>query len=97
LADTLSVTEKLSTAPEEMEKLDSVEAVLGHFTHKLNNTTATILGKAQMAKLALVSGKIQDPEGKLMPALQSIEASVAKICELVRLLEILPNLKKQPE
>jgi len=97
LADTISVTENLSPSAKEVENLETMEAVLGHFTHQLNNASATILGKAQVAKMALLKGKIQDPEGKLMPALQSIENSVAKICELVGLLQTLTDLKKERE
>lgn len=82
-----------SNSSEEKEK--TLEGVVGNFTHKLNNATATILGKAQLAKLAVMKGKIQDPEGKLLPALESIEAAVARITEATEILHTLPGLKKE--
>lgn len=77
------------------EKEETLEGVVGSFTHKLNNATATILGKAQLAKMAVMKGKIQDPEGKLLPALESIEAAVARISEAIEILQNLPGLKKE--
>lgn len=77
------------------EASESTDEIVGQFTHKLNNATATILGKAQLAKMAVLKGKIQDPEGKLLPALESIEAAVAKISETIEILQSLPGLKKE--
>lgn len=72
-----------------------IETVVGTFIHRVNNATATILGKAQLAKLALLKGKIADPEGKLKPALDSIEQSVAKIGEALQLLSLLTDKKEK--
>ncbi len=80
------------SAEEAPEKTDEI---VGQFTHKLNNATATILGKAQLAKLAVTQGKIHDPGGKLLSALESIEAAVTKISEAVEILQSLPGLKKE--
>ena len=77
------------------ENSETLDEIVGDFTHKLNNATATILGKAQLAKLAVMQGKIQDPEGKLLPALESIEAAVARISEATEILQNLPGLKKE--
>jgi len=77
------------------EGSESTDEIVGQFTHKLNNAAATILGKAQLAKLAVAQKKIQDPEGKLLPALESIEAAVAKIGEAVEILNALPGMKKE--
>ncbi len=77
------------------ETSENPEEIVGQFTHKLNNATATILGKAQLAKLAVTQGKIKDSEGKLLAALESIEATVAKIGEALEILQTLPGLKKE--
>lgn len=77
------------------EASEKAGEIVGQFTHKLNNATATILGKAQLAKMAVVKGKIQDPGGKLLPALESIEAAVGKITEAIEILQNLPGLKKE--
>lgn len=77
------------------ETSESTGEIIGQFTHKLNNATATILGKAQLAKMAVRQGKIQDSGGKLLPALESIEAAVAKISEAIEILQSLPGLKKE--
>jgi len=74
---------------------ESTEEIVGQFSHKLNNITATILGKAQLAKLAVTQGKISDPGGKLMAALEAIEAAVARIGESVAMLDALPGMKKE--
>lgn len=74
---------------------ESTEEIVGQFSHKLNNITATILGKAQLAKLAVTQGKISDPGGKLVSALEAIEAAVAKIGESVAMLDALPGMKKE--
>ena len=79
----------------EEERGERVEEIVGQFTHKLNNATATILGKAQLAKLSLTQGKIEDPGGKIRSALESIEAAVAKIGEAVEMLNALPGMKKE--
>ncbi len=78
------------------ENSATLEEVVETFTHKLNNAVATILGKAQLAKMGVLKGKINDLEGKLLPALESIEAAVAKIAEAVEILQTLPGLKKDP-
>ncbi|HXF49292.1 MAG TPA: hypothetical protein VNL73_07705 [Verrucomicrobiae bacterium] len=80
------------SAEETPEKTDEI---VSQFTHKLNNATATILGKAQLAKLAITQGKIADPGGKLLSAFESIEASVAKIGEAVKMLDALPGMKTE--
>ena len=77
------------------EASESTDEIVEQFTHKLNNATATILGKAQLAKLAVTQGKIQDPGGKLRSALESIEAAVARIGEAIEMLNALPGLKKE--
>jgi hypothetical protein len=77
------------------ETSEGTDEIVGQFTHKLNNATATILGKAQLAKLALTQGKIADPGGKLLSAFESIEAAVAKIGEAVKMLEALPGMKTE--
>ncbi|MCI0329615.1 MAG: hypothetical protein L0196_01485 [candidate division Zixibacteria bacterium] len=77
------------------EASEGADEIVGQFTHQLNNATATILGKAQLAKLAVTSGKIKDPQGKLLPALASIEAAVARIGEALEILQTLPGLKKE--
>ncbi|MCI0406307.1 MAG: hypothetical protein L0Z48_00585 [candidate division Zixibacteria bacterium] len=74
---------------------ETTDEIVGQFTHQLNNATATILGKAQLARLAVAQKKIQDPEGKLVPALESIEAAVAKIGLAVEILNGLPGMKKE--
>jgi hypothetical protein len=83
--------EKPAAAPSVLENRRNLETVLGTFIHRVNNATATILGKAQLAKLALLKGKIADPEGKLKPALDSIEQSVSKIGEALQLLSLLTD------
>jgi hypothetical protein len=76
------------------ETAESTKEIVEQFSHKLNNVSATILGKAQLAKLAITQKKIQDPGGKLLSALESIEAAVAKIGEAVEILNALPGMKK---
>lgn len=76
------------------EATERPDEIVGQFTHKLNNATATILGKAELARLAVQQGKIQDPEGKLLAALESIEAAVAKIGEALEILDAISGLKK---
>lgn len=90
LSDILTVEESYPgffPGDELKEEADAVANVIGDFAHKLNNATATILGKAQLAKMAVANGKVQDSEGKLLPALESIETSVAKICEALEALQ----------
>lgn len=87
--------EKHQNGPTGVVSRDTFEGVIGNFIHKMNNATATILGKAQLAKMSVLKGKIQDPEGKLLPALESIEASVTKICEAMEVLQLLPDAKKE--
>ncbi|MGH8004825.1 MAG: hypothetical protein ACRECJ_08895, partial [Limisphaerales bacterium] len=97
-SDTLTMDESfpgLFSSGSGDEISESTDEIVGQFTHKLNNATATILGKAQLAKMAVMQKKIQDPGGKLLSALESIEAAVAKISEAIEILQNLPGLKKE--
>lgn len=86
---------ELFGAPSGEGEAERTGEIVSRFAHKLNNVTATILGKAELARLAVKQGKVQDSEGKLLAALEAIEGAVARIGEALEILQALPGLKKE--
>jgi len=59
--------------------LDSLQTVLATFSHYINNSTTTIMGRAQLIDFSIKNGEIQDPNGKIAASVKLMLQSVENI------------------
>jgi signal transduction histidine kinase len=59
--------------------LESLQTVLATFSHYINNSTTTIMGRAQLIDFAIKNKEIEDSNGKITASIKLILQSVENI------------------
>ena len=88
--------DKIIDATKKETALDSLQTVMATFSHYINNSTTTIMGRAQLIDFAIKNKEIDDPNGKISASvkliLQSVE-SISTVLEEMRKLVSLDTVK----
>ncbi len=71
--------EKMIDTTKKQTALDSLQTVLATFSHYINNSTTTIMGRAQLIDFAIKNKELEDPQGKISLSVKSILQSVENI------------------
>ncbi|HEX9916698.1 MAG TPA: hypothetical protein VGB16_03085, partial [candidate division Zixibacteria bacterium] len=71
--------EKIIDSARKQTALDSLQTVLATFSHYINNSTTTIMGRAQLIEFAIKNKEIEDRDGRVSASIKLILQSVENI------------------
>jgi HD-like signal output (HDOD) protein len=71
--------EKIIDSTRKQTALDSLQTVLATFSHYINNSTTTIMGRAQLIEFAIKNKEIEDRDGRISASIKLILQSVENI------------------